>query len=128
MEILFEQDNEEKSVASLILDALVKVDNMLIKAVGQGQISLNNDVQRMTPLFSLVSLFNCVKDSLHRCKVVSFIHPMHPEGLCKINILDLLRLVMVAACRTIQLFRAISHLEKRHFDVLFWGRFALNTF
>ena len=25
MEILFEQDNEEKSVASLILDALVKV-------------------------------------------------------------------------------------------------------
>lgn len=27
MEILFEQDNEEKSVASLILDALVKVQN-----------------------------------------------------------------------------------------------------
>lgn len=26
MEILFEQDNEEKSVASLILDALVKVE------------------------------------------------------------------------------------------------------
>ena len=28
MEILFEQDNEEKSVASLILDALVKVEKM----------------------------------------------------------------------------------------------------
>lgn len=27
MEILFEQDNEEKSVASLILDALVKVQH-----------------------------------------------------------------------------------------------------
>lgn len=27
MEILFEQDNEEKSVASLILDALVKVSS-----------------------------------------------------------------------------------------------------
>lgn len=27
MELLFEQDNEEKSVASLILDALVKVQH-----------------------------------------------------------------------------------------------------
>lgn len=58
MEILFEQDNEEKSVASLILDALVKVDNMLIKAVGQGQISLNNDVQRMT--LSVLYLYSIV--------------------------------------------------------------------
>lgn len=30
MEILFEQDNEEKSVASLILDALVKVQKNLV--------------------------------------------------------------------------------------------------
>lgn len=29
MEILFEQDNEEKSVASLILDALVKVQKTM---------------------------------------------------------------------------------------------------
>lgn len=30
MEILFEQDNEEKSVASLILDALVKVHHQYL--------------------------------------------------------------------------------------------------
>ncbi len=30
MEILFEQDNEEKSVASLILDALVKVEKRFL--------------------------------------------------------------------------------------------------
>ena len=31
MEMLFEQDNEEKSVATLILDALVKVTDQLIR-------------------------------------------------------------------------------------------------
>lgn len=30
MEMLFEQDNEEKSVASLVLDALVKVTFVLV--------------------------------------------------------------------------------------------------
>lgn len=30
MEILFEQDNEEKSVATLILDALIKVQKILL--------------------------------------------------------------------------------------------------
>lgn len=33
MEILFEQDNEEKSVASLILDALVKVNESKVKSL-----------------------------------------------------------------------------------------------
>lgn len=36
MEILFEQDNEEKSVASLILDALVKVNCVLVYVRAEG--------------------------------------------------------------------------------------------
>lgn len=60
MEILFEQDNEEKSVATLILDTLVKVQKVISVGLDCGMCSPSVQLMMFSLLYLCLLCFSIV--------------------------------------------------------------------
>lgn len=84
MEILFEQDNEEKSVATLILDTLVKVQNPSVSLAGRTQETIFLSIRGLITRFDVVWLPRQHGATVAHIKVL--VHHWEPCQQSRINL------------------------------------------